>query len=456
MSRPWPFVYRVLTAAAASPIRSYVRRRCRRGKEDPGRLSERFGVAGAARPDGPVIWVHAASVGEAQSVLALAERILTERPAIELLLTTGTVTSARLLGSRLPPRARHQFVPIDVPRVVKRFLDHWRPDLAIWIESELWPNLVLEARRRGIPMLLVNGRLSAGSSARWNLLPGLIRPILHAFALVLAQDAVQAARFRALGAECVASVGDLKGAALPLAADPTALAALRRHIGGRPVWLAASTHAGEEEAVATAHVTLARDHPGLLTIIAPRHPARGPAIAAMLRARGLRPARRAAGEPIAVDSDIYLADTLGELGLLFRLVEVVFIGGSLVAKGGHNPFEAARLGCVVLHGPDMTNCAAMARALDEAGAALSVGDAEGLAAAASRLLADPAERAARANAAARVAAAGGDVLAAVLAQLAPFLDRLAPIVPAAAAAPRPPCEPVAAATSAAVETDARA
>ena len=455
MSRAWGAVYRGLTWAAAPLARRYVVRRCRRGKEDLGRLSERFGIAGVPRPQGPLLWVHAASVGEAQSVLALAERILAERAGIELLLTTGTVTSARLLADRLPPRTRHQFVPIDVPRAVARFLDYWHPALAIWIESELWPNLVLEARRRGVPMLLVNGRMSAGSAARWRLLPGLIRPILRAFSLVLAQDAVQAARFRSLGAERVASVGDLKAAALPLAADPAALAALRRHIGGRPVWLAASTHAGEEEAVAAAHAAVARAYPGLLTIIAPRHPARGPAIAAMLRARGLRPARRAAGEPIAADNDIYLADTLGELGVFFRLVDIVFIGGSLVAKGGHNPFEAARLGGVVLHGPDMTNCAAMAQALDAAGAALPVSDAESLAAAVSRLLGDPAECAARGKVAARVAAAGEDVLAAVLAHLAPFLDRLAPIVPAATGASGPRGEPVEAATGAAVGTDAR-
>jgi 3-deoxy-D-manno-octulosonic-acid transferase len=454
MSRPWPLVYRGLTWATAPLVNRYLIRRCRRGKEDLSRLSERFGVAGAARPRGPLVWVHAASVGEAQSVRALAERVLAERAGIELLLTTGTVTSARLLADRLPPRARHQFVPIDVPRSVARFLDHWHPDLAIWIESELWPNLVLEARRRGIPMLLVNGRLSAGAAARWRLLPGLIRPIMRAFSLVLAQDAVQASRFRALGAERVASVGDLKTAALPLAADRAVLGALRGHIGPRPVWLAASTHAGEEETVAAAHVAVARDHPGLLTIIAPRHPARGPAIAAMLPARGLRAARRTAGEPITAESDIYVVDTLGELGVFFRLVDIVFIGGSLVANGGHNPFEAARLGAVVLHGPDMTNCAAMAQALDDAGAALLVRDAESLATAVSRLLGDRAECGARGKAAEQVAAGGEDVLAAVLAHLAPFLDRLAPIVPAMAGVAAPRCDAVEAAIDAVVGMDA--
>ena len=226
----------------------------------------------------------------------------------------------------------------------------------------------------------------------------------------------------------VASVGDLKAAAAPLAADPATLAALRHLAAGRPVWLAASTHPGEEEIAADAHLRITGDHPGLLTIIVPRHPVRGPAIAAMLRSRGLRTARRAAGEPLAADTDIYLADTLGELGLFFRVAGIAFVGGSLVKKGGHNPFEAARLDCAILHGPDMTNCAAMARALDYSGAALTVGDGESLAVAVTGLLDDPAERARRAQAAARIAAAGEGALDAVLERLAPWLDALAPAI----------------------------
>jgi 3-deoxy-D-manno-octulosonic-acid transferase len=431
----WPPLYRTLTAAAAPAVVRYLNARRRRGKEDGERLDERFGIASASRPLAPLVWVHAASVGEAGSVLALIERILAERPALEILMTTGTVAAARLLEARLPPRARHQFVPVDLPRAVERFLDHWRPDLAIWVESELWPNLVLATQRRGIPMLLANARLSARSVAHWRVLPGLVRPVLEAFALCLAQDEVQVERFRRLGARPVASVGDLKAAAAPLAADPAALETLRQEIGARPVWLAASTHQGEEEIAAAAHLRIARDHPGLLTILAPRHPVRGPAIAEMLRARGLRVTRRGVGEAIGAATDIHLADTLGELGLFFRLAGIAFIGGSLVRKGGHNPFEAARLDCAVLHGPDMANCAAMAGALDEAGAALEVGDAASLAGAVSRLLGDPAERTRRAQAAARIAAAGGGALDAVLGRFAPWLDALAPAAAEMTAAP---------------------
>jgi 3-deoxy-D-manno-octulosonic-acid transferase len=423
----WPSAYRAATAAAIPLVRCYLHARGRRGKEDRERIAERYGIAGAERPRGTLIWIHAASIGEAHSVLALIERIIAQRPGVEILLTTGTVASARLLSERLPSHVRHQFVPVDLPRAVDRFLDHWRPDLAIWVESELWPNLVLATRRRGVPMLLLNGRLSARSLRRWRRMPGLIRPVLQAFALCLAQDEQQAARFRALGARNAASVGDLKATASSLAAVPAELAALQNRIGDRPVWIAASTHPGEEEIAAAVHIRVAREHPRLLTIIAPRHPARGATIAETLRKEGLNTSRRSRGEAPADDTEIYLADTLGELGLMFRAAGIAFIGGSLVAKGGHNPFEAARLGCAVLHGGDMSNCAGMAASLDRVGGALTVYDAGSLAEAVARLLGDPAERRARAQAAERVAAAGSGILDKVLGRLAPWLDAVAPV-----------------------------
>jgi 3-deoxy-D-manno-octulosonic-acid transferase len=421
-----PGIYRAVTTALVPPVRAYLLWRCRQGKEDRARLGERLGFPSANRTSEPLVWVHAASVGEAVSVLGLIARLREDRPALQLLMTTGTVAAARLMRERLPTGVLHQFVPVDAPRAVERFLDHWRPDLALWVESELWPNLVLATQRRGVPMVLVNGRLSAGSEARWRLIPGLIHPVLSAFALCLAQDQVQAERFRRLGAPRVASVGDLKAAAAPLGANPETLSLLRRYIDGRPVWLAASTHGGEEELVAAAHARIAATQPRLLTIIAPRHPTRGVGIATMLASQGLRVSRRSAGEPIDGNTEVYLADTMGELGVFFRLAGIAFIGGSLVAKGGHNPFEAARLDCAILHGPDMRNCAGMAGALDQAGGALTVENAESLAAAVSRLLADPHERATRAKAAARAAAESAGALDAVLDQLAPWLDPLAP------------------------------
>ena len=429
-----PLLYRALTRSSAPLAIAYLLYRRRRGKEDPVRLRERRGLAGRARPHGPLVWIHAASVGEATAILGLVERLLEMRPELEALITTGTLTSARLLGGRLPVRARHQFVPADLPQWIARFLDHWRPNLALWVESELWPNLVLSTRARGIPLILVNGRLSARSYRRWQRWPGLIRPMLGAFDLCLAQDERQAQRLRSLGACRAAAVGDLKAAAAVLPVDLAELSRLRQWIGARPLWLAASTHAGEEEIAARVHHLVAAEFRGLLTIIVPRHPRRGDDIAAMLASAGLRVARRAQGEPIGSDIDVYLADTMGELGLFYRLAGIVFVGGSLAAKGGHNPFEAARLDCAVLHGPDMSNCAGMAAALAMAGAAETVTGADSLGRAVARFLADRRLRAGRAAAAMRAAADGLGVADAVLESLSPWLDRLAPVSEVAAPA----------------------
>ncbi len=422
-----PALYRGLTAAATPLVVVYLKSRRRRGKEDEQRFSERLGIPGRKRPQGPLVWIHAASIGEATSVLALIDRLLEERPGLEILLTTGTVAAARLLEPRLPRAARHQFVPADLPGAVARFLDYWRPGLALWVESELWPNLVLMTRERNIPMLLLNARLSARSHARWRFWGALARPMLGSFSLCLAQDDIQSERFRELGAQEVASVGDLKAAAATLPTDAAMLDTLQRQIGDRPRWLAASTHSGEEEIAMAVHRRIAGGHPRLLTIIAPRHPVRGDEIAALAGARNLRIARRAKDEPITADTDVYLADTFGELGVFYSLAGIAFVGGSLIDKGGHNPFEAARLDCAVLMGPYTANCSAMAEALTTAEAAETVADADALSGAVARLLDDAKLRGKRAKGAARVAANGLGTLDAVLRRLSPWLDPIAPV-----------------------------
>jgi 3-deoxy-D-manno-octulosonic-acid transferase len=420
-------LYRTLTTALGPVVMLYLMRRIAAGKEDRSRFAERRGVASRARPDGPLVWVHAASVGEAVSMLALIDELAAQRPSLSVLVTTGTVTSARLLAARLPEdRAWHQYVPVDRLAYVRRFLDHWRPDLALWVESELWPNLVLETKARGVPLVLVNARMSASSFQGWQRWPSIIRPLLGAFDLCLGQDAVQAERLRQLGAQRTLCVGNLKTAASPLPVNETELARLAAQAAGRPLWLAASTHAGEEEAVAAAHRALKRRWPDILTVIVPRHPVRANAITAMLKDEGLTVARRSLAEPIDGATDIYLGDTLGELGLFYRLAGIAFIGGSLVPMGGHNPLEAALLDCALLYGPDMSNCAATARDLANAKAALTVHDGVELAAAVAQLIGDPAERARRAAAALEVAANNRAVLDAVLERIAPWLDRLTP------------------------------
>ncbi|MCK6449650.1 MAG: 3-deoxy-D-manno-octulosonic acid transferase [Alphaproteobacteria bacterium] len=432
-------LYRGLTTAAEPLIRYYLARRCEAGKEDPDRLNERFGEASCARPSGALAWVHGASVGEAVSALALIDRMLAERPRLNVLVTTGTVTSARLLAKRLPRRAFHQYVPVDHAGWIHRFLDHWRPDLALWMESELWPNLIRGIAAAGTPLVLLNGRMSEASYRRWLRLPFLIRPLLGSFALCLGQDDAQTERLAALGARCTRMVGNLKYAAAPLPADAAELERLRLVIAGRPVWLAASTHPGEERIVADAHRAVAARHPDLLTIIAPRHADRGTAVAQELIDAGLRVACRSAREDPA-GRGIYLADTMGELGLFYRLAGIAFVGGSLVPHGGHNPLEPALLGAAVLSGPHTRNFAAV---FDEMRAAQAVGevtDAVALAAAVGALLDDPARRRALAAAAEGVAVARAGVLDAVMDEIGPWLDRAEHRQPptSSPSAPNPP------------------
>ncbi|UCH74692.1 MAG: 3-deoxy-D-manno-octulosonic acid transferase [Rhodospirillales bacterium] len=416
--------YRALTGVAAPLVRLYLRRRVARGKEDPARLAERRGIASRARPDGPLVWVHAASVGEAQSVLALVGRILDMRGDASLLVTTGTVTSANLMQARLPARALHQYVPVDVAGWVQRFLAHWRPQLALLVESELWPNLIRATAARGCPIVIVNGRMSDRSFARWQRAPATARALLGCFALCLGQTPADRDRFAALGAANADYVGNLKYSAAPLPADEAELAALRAQIGDRPLWLAASTHPGEESLATAAHRHLASRAAGVLTIIVPRHPNRGDEIAATLEASGLRVCRRSAGGRPEPDCDVYLADTLGELGLFYRLADIVFIGGSTGALGGHNPLEAAQLSCAILHGPDMSNFRTVAADLKAARAAEVVTDAAALAAAVALLLDDPGRRRRMAESARAVTAANAAALDNVAGALTPVLDAL--------------------------------
>ncbi len=360
-------IYRAASRIAHPLAGMLLRRRSQRGKEVPGRLNERMGIASAPRPDRKLLWFHAASVGETNVVLPLINMLHKERPDLRILLTTVTVTSAHIAAARLPPTAIHQFVPLDTPAFVRRFLDHWRPDMALFIESEIWPNLIMDADRRRIPLALLNARMSDRSFRRWMKLRGLSRPIFSRFAVVLAQSDMLAKRLTRLGAPKVISAGNLKFDSPPPPIDPAQLAELRAMIGKRSVFLAASTHTGEDEIVVDAHQALARSHPGLLTIIAPRHPERGAEIEAMLRGCGVVVARRSQGDAIGVDTGIYIADTVGELGNFYSVARFAFIGGSLVPHGGQNPIEAVKLGTGVITGPHWHNFPEVYQALAERG-----------------------------------------------------------------------------------------
>jgi len=412
-----------LASAAGSPVAPRVlARRLQRGKEHPERLPERRGEASLRRPKGPLIWVHGASVGEMLAAVPLIERLRALDFAV--LVTSGTVTSAALAEQRLPDGTLHQFVPLDAPRFVQRFLDHWRPDLALFVESDLWPNLILSCARRRIPMILINGRLSERSWRRWRLVPGAIAALLSRFDLCLAQSAADAERYGELGAPRVTTTGNLKLDVPAPPVDQSALQRLRDIVGSRPVVAAASTHPGEEEAMLAAHRQLRAKFPALLTVIAPRHPARGESIADIAKAGGLAVALRSRRSRPLPDIGVYVADTLGELGLIYRIAPIVFVGGSLAHHGGQNPIEAVRLGAAVLHGPHVWNFAEIYRTLDAAHGAELVADAATLAARLGEWLGNPAARTAVADAAAATVERLGGALKHTLAALDPYLMQL--------------------------------
>ena len=384
------------TTLAAPALRYSLRRRVAGGKEIPERLPERWGDDSTARPPGHLLWLHAASMGETTSLLPVLTALAASDVAI--LLTTGTVTSANLLAQRLPElglqdRVLHRFVPLDVPAWAARFLDHWQPNAVAFVESELWPNLLAACRSRGIPMMLINARISAGSLKAWKRVPVMARSVLANFTRIHARGKEDADRLRALGARGVTSPGDLKFAAAELPAEPAALARLRWQIGNRPVWVAASTHPGEETEIAAAHASMVAEHPRLLTIVAPRHPDRGAELASALHAP-----RRGAGEPPPADAGMWIADSMGELGLWYRVARVAFVGRSLLPPGGgQNPLEPARLRCPVVVGPYTGNFTDPVARLREADAIAEVADAAEMAGAVSALLRDETARRAQAE-----------------------------------------------------------
>lgn len=385
--------YRALTRYAAPVAPLLLAWRTRIGKEESARRGERYGEASMPRPSGFLVWFHAASVGEANAVLPVIDAIAADHPEIRLLLTTGTVTSAKLARTRLPKGAVHQYVPLDNQDYVRRFLKHWQPDLAVFVESEIWPNLVLETNVLNIPLVLVNGRMSFRSFRRWRNRPGLSRPLFSAFGLVLAQNERFAQRFTALGAARAVPVGNLKIDAPPPPVDLAAHKTLSAALAGRSVWLAASTHPGEDDIAAVAHLAMKGARPDLLTIIVPRHPDRGPFIARLLTNANLKVALRSEGKLPDASTDIYVADTIGELGLFYNLVPVAFVGGSLVPHGGQNPMEAIKLGAAVVTGPHWRNFADAYEELLASGGCAQVSEANDLATAVLLLLEDAQARA---------------------------------------------------------------
>jgi 3-deoxy-D-manno-octulosonic-acid transferase len=355
--------YRAVTGAVTSLAPYLAKRRLGRGKEHPERFAERFGESRLERPPGPLVWIHGASVGEFVAALPLIERIAAS--GFKVLVTTGTVTSAEIAARRLSAGIIHQFFPYDVPAFVARFLDHWRPAMALFVESDLWPNMILGCHSRGVPLIVVNGRLSERSFRHWRYMPRTIETLFRRIDLCLARTTVDAERFEALGAPRITTTGNLKLDVPALPVDEAKLSALRTALAGRPIITASSTHPGEEAAMIEVHRRLKNSFPSLATIIVPRHPERGDGIMSAIAATGLSAAQRSRGQLPTARTDIYLCDTVGELGIIYRLAPIVFMGGSLIPHGGQNPIEPIKLGAAILHGPHVGNFKDLYATLDQ-------------------------------------------------------------------------------------------
>jgi 3-deoxy-D-manno-octulosonic-acid transferase len=356
------------TLGLVAPL--YLRRRLARGREVKERWREKLGRPTAARPDGRLVWLHAVGLGEVMALRGLIGALATEDPSLNFLITSTARSSAEVVAGNLPPRTQHQFLPLDAPRFVARFLAHWRPNLAIWSEQDLWPAAVLQAHRMGIPLALVNARMNAAAFQRRRRIRGLLAALYPRFAIVTAQDAETARHLVHLGAHEVEVTGSLKAAAPPLGHDPDALAALQGTLAGRRLWLLASSHAEDEAVALPVQAALFAEDPSWLLVIVPRMPDRRDAILASVAETGLQATLHSRGEQPA--GAVHVADSFGGLGLWYRLCPAALIGGTFGPVEGHNPWEPAALGSAILHGPRLRNFLADYAVLDGAGAAIEV------------------------------------------------------------------------------------
>ncbi|MCC7038663.1 MAG: 3-deoxy-D-manno-octulosonic acid transferase [Alphaproteobacteria bacterium] len=415
-------VYKAMMQAGTPLLEAYLKKRETRGKEDPARAHERRGRAALPRAPGALAWFHAASVGESLSLLAIISRVLETHKGLQVMVTTGTVASARLMADRLPAGAFHQYMPVDHPSWVATFLDHWRPDFVVWSESEFWPNMLSAIKSRGIPAVLMNARMSQGSFRRWKWAKGAIAEILSVFSLCLAQNAAEASRLEQLGAKNVRVAANVKYAASHLPADDAKLAEMQAQAAGRKTILWASTHAGEEKLAIETHAALRAQFPDLLTIIVPRHAPRGQDVQALAQQQSISAGLRSKNEP---PRDIYIADTMGELGLFYRLCKTVVVGGSFADIGGHNPIEPGQLGCVIFYGPQMYNFITINEDFLSAQAAIQVADGHALKTKLAEALAAPETFAAYGDNAQRLTAEKSVAAAALASMLDPWLEKLA-------------------------------
>lgn len=411
-------IYKTLISLAFPLIKAtYIKKRQKIGKEHATRFNERLGIYSKERPAGKLYWLHGASVGESVSMLPLIERLLNDDKDLSILVTTGTLTSAEIMEKRLPERAFHQFIAFDTPKFAKRLLRHFRPDAVLWFESELWPSFLSEIKKTGVPLILVNGRVSDKSFKSWQKFKFISRELLGCFSLCFGQSEQDKNRLKILGAKRAVCAGNLKYAGMPLPVDKEKLMKLKEKIGERKVFLISSTHHNEEEQLAVHLRELERAVKDVLTIIVPRHPERGREVEEMLKRKGFRVSLRSRGEEIEDATEVYVADTIGEMGLWYALSPLCFIGGSLVNHGGQNFIEPARDKTAVIIGPYTHNFADMLLRAKAAGAVWQVQSAADVIEEAERLLREPEEMTARQEQACRWAIDEAKVLDEIVAAL---------------------------------------
>ncbi|AIL65810.1 3-deoxy-D-manno-octulosonic-acid transferase [Rickettsiales bacterium Ac37b] len=416
-------IYRIITFILRPVEYLYFLYRRLINKEDKKRFNERLGKASVKRPIGKLLWIHAASVGESLSVISLLNLIKEKFPDIKILITTGTVTSAAIIKQKLSTYIMHQYIPIDNIIYVRKFLNYWKPDLSIWLESELWPNLIFEAAT-SCNLILLNARMSETSYLRWLKLPKFIESLLGQFSIIIPQSKGDIEKFQNLGAKKTIYLGNIKYSALPLSFSEPELDKLKYMIKDRKFWVAASTHRGEEEKIANVHLKLKALYPGMLTIIIPRHPSRAEFIKEMLSAKELNVVVRTNNDEIKDNTDIYLVDTLGELGLFYHLTEIAFIGGSLITNGGgHNPIEAAHHNCAIIMGPYQLNFSEICQAFKEKEAILLLESEQELTSTLQMLFENSDNRLSLALAAKNLVNEMSDIVHNVLTHLSPWIEK---------------------------------
>ncbi len=404
-------------------ISRYIEKRKKIGKEDVKRFNERIGRPVKPRPEGKLIWMHGASVGESISMLPLIERLLQIYPDAHIMVTTGTTTSAEVMAKRLPERAFHQYLPIDHPIFATRFIRHWHPDIVLWFESDFWPAMLSGIKRKNLPLILVNGRISNKSFKRWQQFEFVIKELLDCFTLCLGQSEEDTYRLRVLGAKNTLCLGNLKYAGLPLPVDEKVKDDFATQIQNRTAWLVSSTHDDEEYKIGRFLKDLAQKVPNLLTVIAPRHPQRGAEIKERLEKElHLNVALRSQNEPITDKTEVYIADTIGEMGIWYTLFPLVFVGGSLIPHGGQNFMEPSRYRDAVIVGPHMHNFTDAMNRAKKADAIIQVNDVLDLADMVENLLTNPELLEAKCSLAYNWASSEAKVLDGIVEKIKEYMD----------------------------------